>query len=596
MYHYLFTNDLRISHLEESLIKAGACFVNNTVPSATQDKNANNNMKTLGFYFNLTNSSSCALACMNGNTRKVILNFIKKFQYPNLRTNSSYNDSLNDGILLAPMRVILQFLYIMSMQDKENAYLEISEILDFIFFNSRVAKSKKIDFYQLMSDLIEYRRSNKYPESIELDENKRFWKQAERQVREMSKILTWAGCVEETNRVIRLKDKGLTKENKSDIYDILSYNDFWQYDGNGDLIESYQTYMDLSHEEVTEDENQYSNIETDESEYNIVGDNILLYGVPGSGKSWTIAHEYCSNEENIERLVFHPDYTYADFVGQILPDVDDGNVKYEFTPGPFTSIMEKAYINPNKHYYLIIEEINRGNAAGIFGEVFQLLDRMSEDRVIDGVIYKAGTSEYGITNKYIADYVYGISNRKVRIPSNLSIIATMNTSDQNVFTLDTAFQRRWHMRMIKNSFDSVNADLANANILDSDITWKQFCLTINHFIAEENGQVVSSADKCMGTYFVSKSELYFDTRIHLNNITENERINALHQNYRFAEKVIKYLWDDAVKFSRESIFNLDVANRLEDVIEIFSSNSGNSRFIVFNELVNTQLGINHTEA
>ena len=96
--------------------------------------------------------------------------------------------------------------------------------------------------------------------------------------------------------------------------------------------------------------------------------------------------------------------------------------------------------------------------------------------------------------------------------------------------------------------------------------------------------------------FKSKSELYFDTRIHLNNITENERINALHQNYRFAEKVIKYLWDDAVKFSRESIFNLDVANRLEDVIEIFSSNSGNSRFIVFNELVNTQLGINHTEA
>lgn len=102
-------------------------------------------------------------------------------------------------------------------------------------------------------------------------------------------------------------------------------------------------------------------------------------------------------------------------------------------------------------YILIIEEINRGNAPAIFGEVFQLLDRKSEIRDFDDDGYPIGTSEYGITNANIAKIVYGDSKHKVRIPSNLSILGTMNTSDQNVFTLDTAFQRRWEMRLINES-------------------------------------------------------------------------------------------------------------------------------------------------
>ena len=118
------------------------------------------------------------------------------------------------------------------------------------------------------------------------------------------------------------------------------------------------------------------------------GTNILLYGVPGSGKSWTIEHEYCKVDSYVERLVFHPDYTYSDFVGQILPDVDDeGLVTYKFTPGPFTTLMREAYRNPTQEYILIIEEINRGNAPAIFGEVFQLLDRTLEPKRDHEVIY-----------------------------------------------------------------------------------------------------------------------------------------------------------------------------------------------------------------
>ena len=106
--------------------------------------------------------------------------------------------------------------------------------------------------------------------------------------------------------------------------------------------------------------------------------------------------EYCKAGTVVERLVFHPDYTNADFVGQILPVVDpiDKQVTYEFTAGPFTNILEDAYWNPQTSYVLIIEEINRGNAPAIFGDVFQLLDRSFEEKTVDGITYPVGTSEY----------------------------------------------------------------------------------------------------------------------------------------------------------------------------------------------------------
>lgn len=243
------------------------------------------------------------------------------------------------------------------------------------------------------------------------------------------------------------------------------------------------------------------------------GTNILLYGVPGSGKSWTIEHEYCHQDSVVERLVFHPDYTNADFIGQILPVVDaDKQVTYEFTPGPFTIIIRDAYRNPMREYILIIEEVNRGNAPAIFGEVFQLLDRTVEPKTVEGITYPVGTSEYGITHKYMAEKIYGDPSYKVRIPSNLSIVGTMNTSDQNVFTLDTAFQRRWRMRLIENNFDNVRASLANAQILDTEVSWKTFCEKINAIIVGNKAKMASAEDKRLGVYFVHENDVTFDQR------------------------------------------------------------------------------------
>ena len=339
----------------------------------------------------------------------------------------------------------------------------------------------------------------------------------------------------------------------------------------------------------------------------ITGCNVLLYGVPGSGKSWTIEHEYCKPGSIAERLVFHPDYTYSDFIGQILPAVaEDGQVSYKFTPGPFTNILREAYNNPGKEYILIIEEINRGNAPAIFGEVFQLLDRKVEIRDIDDDGYPIGTSEYGITNMNIAEEMYGKERKtdKVRIPSNLSIIGTMNTSDQNVFTLDTAFQRRWDMRLIENDFANVDPTLADAEILDTTVTWRNFCVEINKIVVGNSARMTSAEDKRIGAYFVHLRDLKFndamgDLKVYdalrkkesKGILTDDEKTqiaiirDAIRQNRKFPEKVIKYLWDDAFKFNREVIFEVTEYQSLEQVIRAFMYAQGLDRFKVFKDNV-----------
>lgn len=253
-------------------------------------------------------------------------------------------------------------------------------------------------------------------------------------------------------------------------------------------------------------------------------ENILLYGVPGCGKSHTIKTEYCDNDDYMERAVFHPDYTYSDFVGQILPKVDDGHIEYRFEPGPFTRILKKAIENRNESFYLVVEEINRGNAPAIFGDIFQLLDRGAD-----------GCSEYGVSNENVASYVYDDVTTKIKIPGNLFVLATMNTSDQNVFTLDTAFKRRWTMRMIENNIDA--CEYANHQICAWGITWGIFAKTINQKIIELGENNLSNEDNRLGAYFIREADL---------NDAE-----------RFGEKVLMYLWNDAFKFDHDKVFKTE---------------------------------------
>ena len=294
--------------------------------------------------------------------------------------------------------------------------------------------------------------------------------------------------------------------------------------------------------------------------------NILLYGVPGCGKSHKVEEEYESKittEKNKIRVVFHPDYTYSDFVGQLLPvlkevenaqGVKEEKLQYEFVPGPFTKIIKTAYEEPNQQCLLIIEELNRGNAPAIFGEIFQLLDRNDN-----------GESKYGIYNADIAKYAYGglpenqgiainvIANTPIKLPPNLTIVATMNTSDQNVFTMDTAFQRRWQMKHIPNRFTGESLDEKTINhvakhLPNSEISWGVFAQTVNKKMHTANLGFGGTEDKSLGVYFA----------------TDNDLDDA----ERFAEKVLKYLWDDAFKLGRKELFN-DCSQGLSAVIEAY---------------------------
>ncbi len=269
------------------------------------------------------------------------------------------------------------------------------------------------------------------------------------------------------------------------------------------------------------------------------GENRLFYGVPGVGKSHTIKSYVEGTKGNIERVVFHPDYTYSDFIGQIMPTIDENkNIQYEFVAGPFTVSLKAADEHPEYMHYLIIEEINRGNASAIFGEVFQLLDR--DD---------TGQSEYGITNFDISKELYnGDRSKKIFIPSNLTILATMNTSDQNVFTLDTAFQRRWKMQLVENVIDKKKYQ-TDYIIVGTAVTWGAFAESINELVVEVNYNSLRSEDKRLGAYFIKHAEL---------------------GKKDFPEKVLKYLWEDAFKLNKERVFRREI-QAADTMIKIYEA-------------------------
>ena len=299
--------------------------------------------------------------------------------------------------------------------------------------------------------------------------------------------------------------------------------------------------------------------ENDITADNKLADNFLLYGVPGCGKSYKVEDEYESkitNEQCKVRVVFHPDYTYSDFIGQLMPVLKEvpnaqgekeEKLQYEFVPGPFTKIIKKAYEEPEQKCLLIIEELNRGNAPAIFGEIFQLLDRNDD-----------GSSKYAIYNSDIANEVHKDKLCPIKLPPNLTIVATMNTSDQNVFTMDTAFQRRWQMKHIPNRFTGESLDEKTINhvakhLPNSEISWGVFAQTINKKMHTANLGFGGTEDKSLGVYFA----------------TDNDLDDA----ERFAEKVLKYLWDDAFKLGRKELFN-DCSQGLSAVIEAYEDAKG----------------------
>lgn len=327
--------------------------------------------------------------------------------------------------------------------------------------------------------------------------------------------------------------------------------------------------------EVTEEENPSTIVEayTFDSEIKN-GKNIVVYGTPGCGKSYYVQNKLLKqfgvvdDEHHRIRTTFYQDYTNTDFVGQIIPKVKaDKSVTYEFNPGPFALALKMAIKNPNEAVALVIEELNRGNAASIFGDIFQLLDR-SED----------GKSQYKITNVNLQDYLTGqfkdqnIYFDYIVIPANLYIVATMNTSDQNVFTLDTAFKRRWKFEKLPNVFTS-DHEYAGFYVPGMEgITWKKLVKSINDFIVVHADEL-SSEDKQLGVYFISKDSL----------CETLDEVENYDKKKEFAYKLLEYLWDDVAKYNHGDWFDPDIKT-LDDLIEKYM-NEGQKVFIngIFDE-------------
>jgi hypothetical protein len=276
--------------------------------------------------------------------------------------------------------------------------------------------------------------------------------------------------------------------------------------------------------------NQNNTIISSFSDTTPLSQQIIFYGSPGTGKSREI--EMRTKGHNRTRITFHPETDYHSFVGSYKPVMDGSNIKYDFVPQAFTKAYCNAWLNPEQPYFLIIEEINRGNCAQIFGDLFQCLDR--DDN---------GFSKYEIDcDKDLANYIKSVFDKsdnlevvknykakiqtedfdKVILPNNLYILATMNTSDQSLFPMDSAFKRRWDWEFVPINYEDANS--LNIVVEGSTFNWGKFIQNINPKIRELTG----SEDKQLGNRFVNPRE---------GNITFDQ----------FRSKVLFYLWSEVYK-------------------------------------------------
>ena len=279
--------------------------------------------------------------------------------------------------------------------------------------------------------------------------------------------------------------------------------------------------------------------------------NRILFGAPGTGKSFTLNYEkeqLLADGGECERVTFHPDYSYANFVGTYKPvpckDSEGKDaITYSYVPGPFMRIYVKALQNSRtdapKPFLLVIEEINRANVAAVFGDVFQLLDRGGDE-----------VSEYPIQasediKKYLAGELGGNPNdySEIRIPDNMFIWATMNSADQGVFPMDTAFKRRWDFTYL--GIDDSEAGIVGKKVILGQgdyrriVEWNALRKAINNELLTYK----VNEDKLLGPYFISKK-----------NLPEGEIIDPTVFTRVFKNKVIMYLFDDAAKQKRITLF------------------------------------------
>lgn len=292
--------------------------------------------------------------------------------------------------------------------------------------------------------------------------------------------------------------------------------------------------------------------------------NKIVFGAPGTGKSFKLdgeQKELISEGGECERVTFYPDYSYANFVGTYKPVPTKQGISYEYVPGPFMRTYVKAIENSkseNKEdivpFLLLIEEINRANVAAVFGEVFQLLDR--DERNVSQ--YSVKPSEDMKT--YLAKKLGGEAEQyaEIKIPDNMYIWATMNSADQGVFPMDTAFKRRWIFEYIgiNNKQEMIDCTYLICNKIKTPykVNWNELRKAINTTLASRDYKI--NEDKLLGPFFLPKSIL--------------DDSDAFGETFK--SKVIMYLFEDVAKQRRHMLFDgcdEDIRNQYSAICDEF---------------------------
>lgn len=301
--------------------------------------------------------------------------------------------------------------------------------------------------------------------------------------------------------------------------------------------------------------------------------NRIVFGAPGTGKSYLLNADkdvlLGPNSDDYERVTFHSDYSYSQFVGTYKPiSMMSGEIAYKFVPGPFMRILVKAYKNiidatdtngqidktKIRPFILLVEEINRARTAAVFGDVFQLLDRN-----------KDGISEYEIQpsediRQYLAEKIGGTVEDyfSIQLPDNMFIWATMNSADQGVFPMDTAFKRRWNFNYIGIDDDEITEDSTGTKVeniklcfkLNGDvIRWNVLRRAINAKLSSDTDDIRAHEDKLMGPFFVKCDQYTLDSSNIISSTTENDDFLSV-----FCEKVLMYLFEDVARTRRDELF------------------------------------------
>lgn len=331
----------------------------------------------------------------------------------------------------------------------------------------------------------------------------------------------------------------------------------------------------------------------DDSDGEILFVQKIFFGAPGTGKSFKV-NQLVGDTENVFRTTFHPDYDYAQFVGSYKPKRNGTSITYSFVPQVFAKAYAAAWSKfiaadkkstADNQVYLVIEEINRGNCAQIFGDIFQLLDRMdgrSEypvdvDSDFADFIRAELAEKFNDYKKEICSYCEDAADEsqtaddefcKIALPPNFNILATMNTSDQSLFPMDSAFKRRFDWEYVPIDFEGKDCTDYQIEVGgEKPYPWQKFVESVNEKIVS----ITDSEDKQLGEYFIKLNPVD-------NNVITKER---------FLGKVMFYLWNEVCKdvHKQESFFREEENGNYFTFQDLYKKD-GDKKLISFMDWIN----------